>query len=328
MKILDPNIETLFNIESDEDFERKSLEVFQYQYHNNSVYQRFVDLLKVNPNSVESLASIPFLPISFFKSHTLNLKENHQAVFKSSGTTGQARSQHFVADLSVYEKSFSFGFQSLYGDINSFAVLALLPSYLEQGDSSLVYMAKSFVEKTRSLGSDFFLHDFERLNHSIEKLEAQGQAYIILGVSYALLDFLEKFPQQLTCGFIMETGGMKGRRKELTKKELHSVLSQNSGGGLIHSEYGMTELLSQAYSKGEGIYKSPSWMKVVTRSTTDPLTLVQNQRGLLNIIDLANVNSCSFIATEDLGFVHQDGSFEVLGRFDTSEIRGCNLMVE
>ncbi len=328
MKILDPNIETLFNIQSQADFERKSLEVFQFQYQHNKVYQRFVDLLGVDPTSVQAIESIPFLPISFFKTHTLNVKENHEVVFMSSGTTGQVRSQHFVADKAIYERSFSKGFQELYGDINSFAVLALLPSYLEQGNSSLVYMAQSFVERTKEKGSDFFLHDFERLHHSIQKLETEGQHYIVLGVSYALLDFLEEYPQKMSCGFIMETGGMKGRRKELTKAELHKILSAKSGGGSIHSEYGMTELLSQAYSKGQGIYTAPNWMKVLTRSTTDPLSLVQNQRGLLNIIDLANVNSCSFIATDDLGRVHDNGSFEVLGRFDTSEIRGCNLMVE
>lgn len=328
MKILDPNIETLFNIASEEDFERKSLEVFHYQYQNNEVYQKFVKLLGVSAESVNSLDSIPFLPISFFKTHELNTKPNFDLVFKSSGTTGQERSQHFVADKMVYEKSFSDGFSMLYGNLQDYTILALLPSYLEQGDSSLVYMAKSFIEATKGNGSDFFLHDFERLNQTIEQLEKASRSYIILGVSYALLDFLEEFPQKMRSGFIMETGGMKGRRKELTKTELHRVLSTNSGDNLIHSEYGMTELLSQAYSKGQGIYKSPSWMKVLTRSTTDPLSLVQNQRGLLNIIDLANVNSCSFIATDDLGFVHPDSSFEVLGRFDTSEIRGCNLMVE
>ena len=328
MKILDPNIESLFNIESEEDFESKALGVFQYQYENSKVYRDFVRLLGIPKENVNSLASIPFMPISFFKTHELNTKPNVDLVFKSSGTTGQIRSQHFVANKLIYEKSFSEGFDSLYGTLSEFAILALLPSYLEQGDSSLVYMAQSFIEKTKDNGSDFFLHDFERLNKAISRLESENRSYILLGVSYALLDFFEAFPQKMNRGFIMETGGMKGRREELTKKELHQILSEKSGGQTIHSEYGMTELLSQAYSKGEGIYKSPKWMKVLTRSTTDPLSLVHNQRGLLNVIDLANVNSCSFIATDDIGLVHQDGSFEVLGRFDTSEIRGCNLMVE
>ena len=328
MKILDPIIETLFNINSQKDFETKALELFRFQYANNEVYRKFVELLKIEASLVSSLEEIPFLPISFFKSHRLNVKSDHQIVFKSSGTTGKMRSNHFVADTSIYEESFRSGFKRAYGNPTEFTLLALLPSYLEQGESSLVYMADSLIKESGKEKSSFYLNDFEKLNQTIIELEQAKESYILLGVSFALLDFFEEFPQNINCGIVMETGGMKGRRKELTKTELHQELKQGSGVRKVHSEYGMTELLSQAYSQGDELYHCPPWMKVLTRSTTDPLSLVTNQRGLINVIDLANVYSCPFIATEDMGFVHPDGSFKVMGRFDTSEIRGCNLMVE
>jgi len=328
MKILDPIIESLFNITSSEQFEEKALELFWFHYEHNSVYRKFVDLIKLDSSKVTSLEQIPYLPISFFKSHKLNVKQSHEIVFKSSGTTGQSRSRHLVADLALYEQSFELGFRHAYGDPRDYTLLALLPSYLEQGESSLVYMAQSLIQKSGKDQSSFYLNDFEKLNATIHDLEKSEEPYILLGVSYALLDFFEEFPQKITTGIVMETGGMKGRRKEMTKTELHRELRAGSGATNIHSEYGMTELLSQAYSKGDELYHCPPWMKVTTRSTTDPLSLVSNQRGLINVIDLANIYSCPFLSTEDLGYVYPDGSFEVLGRFDTSEMRGCNLLVE
>lgn len=327
MKILYPHLDSLFNIENESDFITQALAVFQFQYQQNIVYRQFVDLLGISPDAVTQVAHIPFLPISFFKTHTINTQPSHELVFKSSGTTGTQRSCHFVADKEVYQRSFLKGFTHFYGDLSRYSVLALLPSYLEQGDSSLVYMAHDFITKTAHNGSGFYINNWEELHQKMTELEKAKKPYLLLGVSYALMDFLEAYPQQMKSGVVMETGGMKGRREELTKTELHDYLKQRSGLSAIHSEYGMTELLSQAYSLGEGKYQTPPWMKVLTRSTTDPLSLVNNQRGLLNIIDLANVYSCSFIATQDLGIVNEDGSFEVLGRFDTSEIRGCNLLV-
>ncbi|MGB1039524.1 MAG: acyl transferase [Flavobacteriales bacterium] len=327
MKILEPNIDSIFNIKDNPDFETLALQVFNYQYHKNIVYKRFVDLLNVEVSEVDKLAKIPFFPISFFKSHEVIIGSAYETIFKSSGTTGQIRSQHKVVDLSIYEKSFIQCFENFYENISEYCVLALLPSYIEQGESSLVYMVDDFVTKTKHNGSGFYLDNFEELNNKINQLENKNQKFILIGVSYALLDFCEKFPQQLRCGIVMETGGMKGRRKELTKSELHQELSTGFGQENIHSEYGMTELLSQAYSRGGGIYTPPNWMKVLTRSTTDPTEIIKSQRGLINIIDLANVNSCSFIATDDLGIVDKNGQFQVLGRFDQSEIRGCNLLV-
>ncbi len=326
MKILEPNIDSFFNIKIHKEFESQALQVFNYQYHKNIVYKRFVDLLNIDVKEVDASNKIPFLPISFFKSHKINIGKE-ETVFKSSGTTGQTRSQHFVTDTSVYKKSFTKGFEQFYGAISDYCFLGLLPSYIEQGESSLVYMVNDFINTTKHNGSGFYLDNFEELNSKINELETKKKKYILIGVSYALLDFIDKFPQKKTSGIIMETGGMKGRRQELTKAELHNELIHGFNISVIHSEYGMTELLSQAYSQGEGIYKCPPWMKVITRSTTDPLSLVNNSRGLINIIDLANINSCSFIATDDLGIVNPDGTFKILGRFDASEIRGCNLMV-
>jgi phenylacetate-coenzyme A ligase PaaK-like adenylate-forming protein len=326
MKKLEPNINSFFNISNKEKFDKLALEVFNYQYHNNNVYRQFVDLLGVTLEQITEVSKIPFLPISFFKTHEVKIGEE-ETVFKSSGTSGQFRSQHKVSDVSIYEKSFTKAFSSFYGDISEYCFLGLLPSYIEQGESSLVYMVNDFITKTKENGSDFYLNDFEKLNQKIKELESENKKFILIGVSYALLDFIEKFPQQISSGIIMETGGMKGRRQELTKAELHTELKKGFGTNTIHSEYGMTELLSQAYSSGQELYVCPNWMKVLTRSTTDPLAILNSSRGLINVIDLANVYSCSFIATDDLGFVNQDGSFKILGRFDTSEIRGCNLML-
>lgn len=327
MKILEPNIDSIFNIAKQSQFDDLALQVFNYQYHHNIVYKKFVDLLKIHPKQVSTLSQIPFIPISFFKTHQVLAANHHEQVFKSSGTTGQDRSNHFVARKSVYESSFIQSFEHFYGNISEYCFLGLLPSYIEQGDSSLIYMVNHFIHETKNKGSDFYLNNFEELNAKIKQLELEGKKFILIGVSYALLDFCEQYPQGIKNGIVMETGGMKGRRKELTKKELHQQLSVGFGAKKIHSEYGMTELLSQAYSKGEGIYQCPAWMKVMTRSTSDPFKFETNKRGLINIIDLANVYSCSFIATDDLGQVNNEGTFRILGRFDASEIRGCNLLV-
>lgn len=328
MKIVEPNIESIFNIRSEQEFEELALTIFRYQASRNSVYKEFLDLLRVTPHSVNSTKDIPFLPISFFKTHKVISEHSHSKIFKSSGTTSQERSNHFVYSTQVYKKSFIEGFNQFYEDYNQYTFLALLPSYLEQGDSSLIYMTNYFVEETRHRGSDFYLDNFEELNKKIRKLEKDNVAYVLLGVSYALLDFMEEFPQKMKIGKVMETGGMKGRRKELTKEELYQELKQGYGVETIHSEYGMTELLSQAYSKAGGAYVCPPWMRVLIRNTTDPFHYTQTgSRGLISIIDLANIHSCSFIATDDIGVINEESSFSVLGRFDQSELRGCNLMV-
>lgn len=328
MKILESNINSIFKINSEEEFNKKAIEIFRYQAEYNKVYQEFISLLNVDIHNVQKLEEIPFLPISFFKSREVVTNTTHQKIFKSSGTTGQIRSQHFVHSLKVYEDSFVKGINHFYNDYKEYTILALLPSYLEQGDSSLVYMVNHLIKETQSNGSSFYLNNHEELSQKIEELENKNQKYIVLGVSYALLDFKDNFPKKIKSGIIMETGGMKGRRKEMTKSELHKELKEGYGTQKIHSEYGMTELLSQAYSLGNEIYNCPPWMKVLIRNETDPFQIsTQPIRGLINIIDLANVHSCSFIATDDIGRIEKNNGFSVLGRFDASEIRGCNLMV-
>ena len=327
MKILEPNIDSIFNITNESQFNELALQVFNFQYHKNIVYKEFVDLLNIKLKEVTHVSKIPFLPISFFKTHDVLSAENYKISFMSSGTTSQNRSKHLVTKPELYNYSFAKAFKGFYGDVSEYCFLGLLPSYLEQGDSSLVYMVNNFIERTKENGSGFYLTNFDELNSKINQLESENKKYILIGVSYALLDFSEKFPQRINSGIVMETGGMKGRRKELTKVELHQELSKGFGVKKIHSEYGMTELLSQAYSKGEGVYDCPPWMKIVSRSVSDPFKLIKNKRGLLNVIDLANLYSCSFISTDDLGIVNSNGSFRVIGRFDTSEVRGCNLMV-
>lgn len=280
------------------------------------------------PKQITTVEEIPFLPIEFFKKATiLSKNRTAEAVFSSSGTTGNITSQHHVASLETYSKSFTEGFIKTYGNPSDYCILALLPSYLERGGSSLVFMADALIKQSKHPSSGFYLDNLSELKTVIETLESNHQKTILLGVSYALLDLIERAPLQLKHTIIMETGGMKGRRKELVKEALHGILKEGFGVSKIHSEYGMTELLSQAYSKGEGVFKCPPWMKVLTRDTNDPLSIIKNKTGGLNIIDLANLYSCSFIATQDLGKVNNDGSFEILGRFDTSDIRGCNLMV-
>ena len=318
----------IFNIQTAKDFENVALDVFKFQYLNNSVYQRFCDYLNTKPEKVENLEDIPFLPIQFFKSQKVTTDPQHtDIIFSSSGTTGTVTSKHFVKDLSIYEKSYRKAFQHFYGNIEDYAVLALLPAYLERKGSSLIYMANDFINRSNNEHSGFYLNDLKHLKEKLDLLESRNQKTLLLGVSFALLDLVETYSLHLKNTIVMETGGMKGRRKEIIRAELHQILSNGLGVQKIHSEYGMTELLSQGYSKGDGIFECPPWMKIITRDTDDPLSLQKpGKTGGINVIDLANINSCSFIATQDLGKVFSDGSFEIIGRFDNSDIRGCNLM--
>lgn len=303
--------------------------MFRFQYENNKVYKEFCDLLKTDVQKVKSLQQIPFLPIQFFKSHEVVSNTNEiQETFTSSGTTGMITSQHLVTDVSLYEQSYRLAFSECYGNIEDYAVLALLPSYLERSGSSLIYMVKDLIELSNNEHSGFYLHNYDELISKLIELDNSGQNVILIGVTYALLDLIEKQHFQLKNTIIMETGGMKGHRKEMIREELHQILCTGFGVQSIHSEYGMTELLSQAYSLGNGIFECPSWMHILIRDTEDALSYVDyGKTGGINVIDLANINSCSFIATQDLGKKYSNNTFEVLGRFDHSDIRGCNLMV-
>jgi phenylacetate-coenzyme A ligase PaaK-like adenylate-forming protein len=323
------NENSIFNIHSESDFKATALEVFKFQFEHNAVYRSFCDLLYKHPSDVKSVEEIPFLPIEFFKTHTItSTNKPNETIFISSGTTGSTVSKHHVCDLEVYKQSFRSGFKSFYGAIENYTVLALLPSYLEREGSSLVYMANDMIVQSKHSESGFYLHDLDALKNTLISLEAKGQKTLLIGVSYALLDLIEAYSFELKHTIVMETGGMKGQRKELVKSELHALLKQGFGVDTIHSEYGMTELLSQAYSKGDGIFETPPWMKVMTRDPEDALSIQPiGKSGGINIIDLANINSCAFIATQDLGKLKPDGTFEILGRFDQSDIRGCNLMV-
>lgn len=319
----------LFSISNQKQFEKIALKTFRYQYENNLVYQEFCDLLHTNVQKVKTLQQIPFLPIQFFKSHTVvSNNEAPQAIFTSSGTTGMTTSQHLVTDVSLYEESYRRGFSQFYGNIENYVVLALLPSYLEREGSSLIYMVEDLIQLSNQPESGFYLNNHDELIEKLIELDSQGQNVILIGVTYALLDLIEKRKFQLQNTIIMETGGMKGKRKEMIREELHQQLCAGFGVSSIHSEYGMTELLSQAYSLGEGIFECPSWMQILIRDTEDALSYITNGKtGGINVIDLANRNSCAFIATQDLGKKYANGTFEVLGRFDNSDIRGCNLMV-
>ena len=319
----------LFSISNQKQFEKIALKTFRYQYENNLVYQEFCDLLHTNVQKVKTLQQIPFLPIQFFKSHTVvSNNEAPQAIFTSSGTTGMTISQHLVTDVSLYEESYRRGFSQFYGNIENYVVLALLPSYLEREGSSLIYMVEDLIQLSNQPESGFYLNNHDELIEKLIELDSQGQNVILIGVTYALLDLIEKRKFQLQNTIIMETGGMKGKRKEMIREELHQQLCAGFGVSSIHSEYGMTELLSQAYSLGEGIFECPSWMQILIRDTEDALSYITDGKtGGINVIDLANRNSCSFIATQDLGKKYANGTFEVLGRFDNSDIRGCNLMV-
>ena len=323
------NKDLIFNITSDANFNSAALAVFQHQFENNSVYRSFCDLLYKHPSEVKKIKDIPFLPIQFFKSHkVVSNSQPTKATFTSSGTTGSSLSKHHLSDLKIYQQSFRRGFKSFYGAIEDYTVIALLPTYLESEGSSLVYMANDMIKQSKKSESGFYLHDLEALKKTLINLEKKEQKTLLIGVSYALLNLIEAHSFKLKNTIVMETGGMKGQRKELVKSELHAILKQGFGVDQIHSEYGMTELLSQAYSKGDGIFKTPAWMKILTRDPEDALGIQSiGKSGGVNVIDLANINSCAFIATQDLGKVHPNGTFEILGRFDQSDIRGCNLMV-
>ena len=319
----------IFNIKTEQEFSDMALSVFRFQFENNVVYRSFCDLLYKHPSDVKTIEDIPFLPIQFFKTHdVLSSSEPIKATFTSSGTTGSINSKHYVTDLEIYTQSFTKGFQRFYGDIKDYVVLALLPSYLERQGSSLIYMVDAMIKQSKHSESGFYLNNISDLKDTVIALDSKGKKVLLIGVSFALLDLIETYQFNLKNTIVMETGGMKGRRKELIRDELHNQLKQGFGVKTIHSEYGMTELLSQAYSIGNGLFNTPNWMRVLTRDTEDALSINSTGKaGGINVIDLANINSCSFIATQDLGRVNDDGSFEIIGRFDNSDIRGCNLMV-
>ena len=351
-------INNIFSVTVD-NFQQKVMDVFQFQYQQNKVYQQWCNLLKnkqftglgVKPRAENEMLlknqpvippshnideefsglsqnTIPFLPISFFKSHTVSTGSfEPEQVFESSGTTQTTNSKHLVKDINLYRKSFSKAFELFYGPVKDWCIIGLLPAYLERKNSSLVMMVDELIKESGHPDSGFYLYDFERLYNNLQRLELQGTKTLLIGVTFALLDFAEQFPMKLKHTIVMETGGMKGRRKELTRAEMHEILQQNLGVSSIHSEYGMTELLSQAYSKGDGRYICPPWMKVLVRDEEDPLMVKNSGSGVLNVIDLANLYSCSFLATDDVGIVYEDGSFEVWGRLDNSDIRGCSLLV-
>ncbi len=347
-----PATDNFFNRSPSDEFKRMALAVFRYQAAENNVYRQYITSLKINADRVTELEQIPFLPVEFFKTHIIEsgfriqdsgfdtgkagMKNPESIVFTSSGTTGIIQSKHYVTDASIYEKSYLKGFRHFYGNVEEYCILALLPSYLEREGSSLIYMVDDLIKKSKHPESGFYLHNYMELAEKLKQLEAKGQKTILIGVTYALLDFigmhspLERGLRAVSDNIIvMETGGMKGKRKEMVREELHETLCKGFGVNAIHSEYGMTELLSQAYSKGDGIFNCPPWMQVLIRDINDPFSfLPSGKTGGINVIDLANINSCSFIATQDLGKKHADNSFEVLGRFDNSDIRGCNLLVE
>ena len=309
-------------------FESLALELFHYQMENNPVYAPYAALIlkgKIPANIYE----IPFLPIEFFKQEQIICQgKGVEEVFLSSGTTGE-QSKHLVADLSIYKKSYLRAFQQFYGDINDYCILALLPSYQEKEGSSLIYMVDDLIKKSGHPKSGFYLNDLTKLSSTIKELENKGQKTILFGVTYALLDLATQHPQHLKHTLIMETGGMKGKRKELLKEEIHQLLEEAFLTKNIHSEYGMTELLSQSYSKGKNIFKSPPWMKILVRDVNDPLSIMgDNKKGGINVIDLANIHSCPFVATQDLGCTFEDGTFSVLGRFSNADVRGCNLLIQ
>lgn len=321
---------TLFSIKTDADFIAQALKTFRYQAVNCELYKQYIESLSIVIDEVTSLKNIPFLPIDFFKNHSIiSEKKEFEKVFSSSGTTGSITSQHFITDLSIYEESFRRSFELFYGKPSSYAILALLPSYLERAGSSLIYMVDDFIAQSAFEESGYFLYDHAALFKQLTHLKEKKIPTILFGVTYALLDFIEAYSMDFPELIIMETGGMKGRRKEMIREELHTILTKGFGVPAIHSEYGMTELLSQAYSRANGIFECPPWMYVLIRELNDPFSYRSNmQTGGINVIDLANINSCSFIATQDLGRKTAHDAFEILGRFDQSDIRGCNLMIQ
>jgi len=320
----------IFSIQSEAEFSNVAIRVFQHQAVNCSVYKAYINNLGINPEAVTSVDNIPFLPISFFKTQTVLSDQREPVItFSSSGTTGMVQSRHLVTDVSLYEQSFNKAFQQFYGAPKDICILALLPSYQEREGSSLIYMVDALIAQSEHPDSGYFLYNLDDLHAKLKALKASGQKTLLIGVTYALLDFVEAHQVDFPELIVMETGGMKGKRKEMVREELHTILQAGFGVPHIHSEYGMTELLSQAYSAGNGIFNCPPWMKIRLRDTNDPLSSPESGKsGGINVIDLANLNSCAFIATQDLGRIYEDESFEVLGRFDNSDIRGCNLLVQ
>ena len=331
LKDIQKRVFELKSTTTDTDFNLLALEIFNYQYKHNAIYKAYILSLKIEVPEINHYTKIPFLPIEFFKSQQVlcDSVNANSVCFSSSGTTGQITSKHYVNDIALYEQSFNLGFELFYGNPKDYCILALLPNYLERMGSSLVYMFDKLIQASKHPQSGFYLNNLEELKTTIELLKQRKQKTILLGVTYALLDLAE-MGVELTDDFIvMETGGMKGRRKEMLKEELHHTLKQGLHVNAIHSEYGMTELLSQAYSKQNGVFECPPWMKILIRDVNDPFSHVKSQKsGGVNVIDFANINSCSFIETKDLGKITQDSYFEILGRFDNSDLRGCNLMIQ
>ncbi|MBC9930080.1 acyl transferase [Chitinophaga qingshengii] len=311
------------------DLETAALEMFQYQYRENTLYRAYTDALRIQPARVTSILQIPYLPIQFFKSHQVVCGEfEPQLVFESSGTTQTVNSRHLVKDADIYTRSFMTAFEQFYGPVTDYVVVGLLPSYLERRHSSLVCMVQEMIVRSGHTESGFYLYEHDKLFQQLQALEARQQKVLLIGVTFGLLDFAEKYTLQLQHTIVMETGGMKGRREEWTRDEVHAFLKERLGVSVVHAEYGMTELLSQAYSRGHGYFETPAWMKVLLRDENDPFQLTAGKgSGVMNVIDLANIYSCAFIATEDIGKIHSDGRFEVLGRLDNSALRGCSLMV-
>lgn len=313
--------------ESSQKFNTIAAEVFAFQQANNLVYNKWCSHFKIDLANEFNITSVPFLPISFFKTHKIvSANKAEQQIFESSGTTNTVNSKHFVTDISVYKESFTKAFEATYGSIKDWCFIGLLPSYLERNNSSLVFMVDELIKQSSVKESGFYLYDFAFLQQTLHQLESKNQKTILIGVTFALLDFAEQFPTKLQSTIIMETGGMKGRKKEMTKEEVYDALKTAFGVNEIHSEYGMTELLSQAYSTKDQIHICPPWMKVFVRDEEDPFNIKTSGRGVINIVDLANINSCSFIATDDVGEVFEDGSFKIFGRLDNSDLRGCSLL--
>lgn len=326
----------MFNVSQDRNifqvgensFEKQALALFRFQAEHGPVYRAYIRALGVDPGKVTRITDIPFLPIRFFKTHKVVTTDfPPDLLFESSGTTGTINSKHWVKDPGLYERSFLEGFRHFYGEPKDWCILGLLPSYLERKHSSLVYMVEHLVRLSGHPAGGFYLYEHERLAQQLVSLEQEGQQTLLIGVTFGLLDFAQDYTLSLKHTVVMETGGMKGRREEWTREQVHGMLKEHLGVDAVHSEYGMTELLSQGYSRGDGIFRSVPWMRPYIRDEDDPLLVRERGKGVLNIIDLANVYSCAFIGTEDLGHIYEDGSFEVLGRVDNSDIRGCSLLL-
>lgn len=320
--------DAIFNIQNNKDFEKLALEVFDYQIDYNPTYATYSELI-LKGKKPKNIYEIPFLPIEFFKTKSITCKgRDVQKTFLSSGTTGK-QSKHFVSDLSIYKTSFLKSFELFYGNISDYCILSLLPNYRERKGSSLVWMIDELISQSQHKNSGFFLNDYTKLNNVLIQNEKERKKTILFGVTYALIEFAQQFPQKLENTIIIETGGSKGEKKEYLKEELHQILKKAFQLTCIHSEYGMTELLSQSYSKCDGIFNSPPWKKIIIRDLNDPLNIIgDNTIGGINIIDLANIYSCPFIASQDLGKVFKNNTFTISGRFDNADLRGCNLLLE